>query len=113
MIESTGLPVESPSSPGPGAILTPMTPLSLGLVLLSALAHSTWNLMLKKSDDQEVFIFCLLVASAVLLAPLGVTLFWLFPFDPIGGVPVAGSIPMMPLENRTFPTRAPMGIGAP
>jgi hypothetical protein len=38
-----------------------MTPLSIGLVLLSALAHSSWNLMLKKSDNQEVFIFYLLV----------------------------------------------------
>ena len=86
------LPVESPPDSSDGAILTPMTPLSLGLVLLSALAHSTWNLMLKKSDDQEVFIFCLLVASAVLLAPLGVTLFWLFPFDPIGWLFVLATV---------------------
>ena len=69
-----------------------MTPLSLGLVLLSALAHSSWNLMLKKSDNQEVFIFYLLVASAVLLAPLGVTLFWLFPFDPIGWLFVLATV---------------------
>ena len=86
------LPVESLPDSSDGAILTPMTPLSLGLVLLSALAHSTWNLMLKKSDDQEVFIFCLLVASAVLLAPLGVTLFWLFPFDPIGWLFVLATV---------------------
>ena len=61
-----------------------MTPLSLGLILLPALARSTWNLMLKKADDQEVFIWCLLVAVSVLLPPFGVALFLLYLFEPIG-----------------------------
>jgi len=69
-----------------------MTPLSLGLVLLSALAHSTWNLLLKRSDDQEVFIWCLLVAVSVLLAPLGVALFLIYPFDPIGWLFVIATV---------------------
>ena len=61
-----------------------MTSLSLGLILLSALAHSTWNFLLKQSGDQEVFVWCLLVSASVLLAPLGAVLFWLHPF-PITG----------------------------
>ena len=58
-----------------------MTVLSLGLVLLSAICHSTWNLLLKRSGNQEVFAWALLVAGSVMMAPLGVVLFW---FNPIG-----------------------------
>ena len=50
------------------------------MVLVSALAHASWNFLLKRSQDQEVFLWCLLAATAVLLAPLGVVLFWKFPF---------------------------------
>jgi drug/metabolite transporter (DMT)-like permease len=57
-----------------------MTGLSLGLVLLSALAHSTWNLLLKRSGDKEIFVWWLLAAGSVLLAPLGGALLW---FNPI------------------------------
>ncbi|MCI0863190.1 MAG: EamA family transporter [Chloroflexi bacterium] len=52
-----------------------MTALSLVLVLLSAVAHASWNLMLKRATDPEVFAWCLLVVATVLLAPLGVALF--------------------------------------
>ena len=58
-----------------------MNALSLGLVLLSAVCHSTWNLLLKRSGNQEVFAWALLVAGSVMMAPLGVVLFW---FNPIG-----------------------------
>ena len=58
-----------------------MTTLSLGLILLSALCHSTWNLLLKRSGNQEVFAWALLVAGSVMLAPLGAVLLW---FNPIG-----------------------------
>ena len=51
-----------------------MTALSLVLVLLSAVAHAPWNLMLKRSTDPEGFAWCLLVVATVLLAPLGVAL---------------------------------------
>ena len=61
-----------------------MTSLSLGLILMSALAHSTWNFLLKQSGDQEVFVWCLLVSASVLLAPLGAVLFWLHPFAVTG-----------------------------
>ena len=61
----------------PGAILRPMTTVSLLLVLISALAHASWNLMLKRAGDPEVFAWCLLVVASVLLAPLGVALLWI------------------------------------
>jgi len=61
-----------------------MTAASLILVLLSALAHSTWNLLLKRSSDKEVFVWWLLVSGSVLLAPLGGILLWQNPIGPTG-----------------------------
>ncbi len=53
-----------------------MTALSLVLVLLSAVAHSSWNLLLKRAGDPEVFAWCLLVVASVLLTPVGLALLW-------------------------------------
>ena len=58
-----------------------MTTVSLVLVLLSAFAHASWNLMLKRADDPEVFAWCLLAVSSVILFPVGVLLFF---FNPVG-----------------------------
>lgn len=69
-----------------------MTGFSLILVLVSALAHASWNFLLKRSQDQEVFLWCLLVAAAVLMAPLGAVLFWKFPFGGQGWLLVAATI---------------------
>lgn len=66
------------------AKLCPMTPLALTLVLLASVAHSSWNFLLKRSEDNEVFIWGLLVAASVLLAPLGVMLAWQNPIEPVG-----------------------------
>lgn len=52
-----------------------MTAFALGLVLLSALCHATWNLLLKRAGRQEVFAWALLISTSVLLLPLGVGLF--------------------------------------
>ena len=57
-----------------------MTALALALVLLSAVAHATWNLLLKRSPNKELFVWCLLATASILLVPLGVVLFWLHPF---------------------------------
>ncbi len=51
-----------------------MTRLALILVLLSAPAHATWNFLTKRANNQEVFIWWLLVAISVLLSPLAVVL---------------------------------------
>jgi len=53
-----------------------MTAVSLILVLLAAVAHASWNLLLKRATDPEVFAWCLLVVATVLMAPLGVALLW-------------------------------------
>ena len=60
----------------PGAILRLMTALSLVLVLLSAVAHASWNLMLKRAGDPEVFAWVMLVVGSILLAPVGLALLW-------------------------------------
>ena len=69
-----------------------MTGLSLALVLLSSLAHATWNFLLKRSVDKEVFVWGLLVAGAVLLAPLGGVLLWLYPVQNPGWWLVIGTV---------------------
>ena len=58
------------------AIPQPITALSLALVLLSAVAHSSWNLLLKRAGDPEVFAWCLLVVASVLLTPVELELLW-------------------------------------
>ena len=60
-------------------ILSTMDGLSLVLVLLSAIAHSSWNLLLKQSDNKEVFVWGILAGGSVMLAPLGGALFYYYP----------------------------------
>jgi len=69
-----------------------MTALSLALVLLSAVAHSTWNLLLKRSGNKEVFLWWLLVTASILLVPVGVVLFWLHPFGHPGWAYVLATV---------------------
>ena len=70
-------------NPGP-VILSKMDGLSLVLVLLSAIAHSCWNLLLKQSDNKEVFVWGILAGGSVMLAPLGAVLFYYYPIAPPG-----------------------------
>ena len=53
-----------------------MTTLALILVLLSAMAHATWNFLIKRTTNTEVFIWCVLASISVLLSPLAVVLIW-------------------------------------
>jgi len=69
-----------------------MTALALGLVLASALAHSTWNFLLKRSSDKQVFMWWLLVTASIMFVPLGVVLFVLHPFGHPGWVFVLATI---------------------
>ena len=61
-----------------------MTGLALALVLLSALAHATWNFLLKGATNQEVFTWWLRVAMGVLQLPLALTLLWQSSFTHLG-----------------------------
>jgi len=56
------------------AILRPKTAVSFILALFSAVAHSSWNLLLKRAGDSEVFAWCLLVAASILLTPVELAL---------------------------------------
>tara|TARA_B100001013_G_C24561615_1_gene422715 strand:+ start:105 stop:959 length:855 start_codon:yes stop_codon:yes gene_type:complete len=44
------------------------------LVLFSGVAHASWNLMLKRSHNQEVFVWWLQIAQVSLFAPLAIFL---------------------------------------
>ncbi len=61
-----------------------MTGLSLVFVLLSAVAHSSWNLLVKRSGNQEVFAWSILAGGSLLLAPLGAVLLYFNPIPPPG-----------------------------
>ncbi len=61
-----------------------MTGLALGLILLSAAAHAGWNLLLKRSENKEVFVWWILFGGAVMLAPLGGWLLYRYPPPPPG-----------------------------
>ena len=61
-----------------------MTPFALALVLLSAFCHAAWNLLLKRSENQEVFAWGFLVAGSVAMLPLGVVLFLTYPVSSPG-----------------------------
>jgi drug/metabolite transporter (DMT)-like permease len=69
-----------------------MTTLSLLLILIAALSHSGWNLLLKKSDNKELFVWWFSVSGAVLLAPLGIVLFLRYPIAAPGHWIVLGAI---------------------
>ena len=61
-----------------------MTILSLALIIIAALSHAGWNLLLKQSEDKEIFVWWFSVSAALLLAPLGIVLFILNPISPPG-----------------------------
>ena len=61
-----------------------MTALSLGLVLASSVCHAAWNLLLKRAGNQKVFTWAMLVAGSVMMLPLGVVLFLLYPMSQTG-----------------------------
>ena len=69
-----------------------MTGLALTLVLISAFAHATWNFLLKRSTEKQIFLWWLLVVASILMAPVGIVLFWLHPFGHPGWIFVLATI---------------------
>jgi len=53
---------------------------ALGLVLLAAAAHATWNLLARRAEEKLAFLWCSTLVSTVLLAPVGA---WLLVTEPI------------------------------
>ena len=62
----------------------PTTLLALALVLASAFAHATWNLLLKRAQRQEVFVWWLSAFAVIGAAPIAVSLALLTDFEPVG-----------------------------
>jgi drug/metabolite transporter (DMT)-like permease len=57
---------------------------ALGLLLAAALMHTTWNLLVKRAKEKQVFIWCSLVAGTIIFSPLlltnSITLVSVWPF---------------------------------
>lgn len=62
----------------------PTTLLALVLVLTSAFAHATWNLLLKQARRQEVFVWWLSAFAVIGAAPIAVVLALRTTFEPVG-----------------------------
>ncbi len=69
-----------------------MTGLAVMLVLISAVAHASWNLIVRRSESPELTNWLMLVAGAVIASPLALFLLITRPPDPIGWLFIAGTI---------------------
>jgi len=69
-----------------------VTTLALILVLLSAVAHATWNFLAKRATNQEVFIWWVLISISVLLLPLAAILIWRYPISYPGWWFISGTV---------------------
>jgi drug/metabolite transporter (DMT)-like permease len=43
---------------------------ALGLLLAAAMMHTTWNLLVKRAKEKQVFIWCSLIAGIIIFSPL-------------------------------------------
>ncbi len=66
-----------------------MSGLALGLVLLAAVAHASWNVLARRADEKLPFLWCSTLVSSVLFLPLGVWLTLTQPVEPAGWAVVA------------------------
>jgi len=46
---------------------------ALGLLLVAAMMHTTWNLLVKRAKEKQVFIWCSLIAGTIIFSPLLLT----------------------------------------
>ena len=51
-----------------------MTLIALSLILVSAIAHATWNFLAKRTNNQELFIWLMILSIGVLFLPLAIIL---------------------------------------
>ena len=52
-----------------------MTLLALVLILISAIAHATWNFLAKRTINQELFIWSMIISISIVLIPLAIICF--------------------------------------
>ena len=69
-----------------------MTGLAVVLVLISAVAHASWNMLIRRSATPELTNWMMVSAGALLASPLGIYLLLTSPPEPIGWVFVVGTI---------------------
>ncbi len=43
---------------------------ALGLLVVAAMMHTTWNLLVKRAKEKQVFIWCSLIAGVIIFSPL-------------------------------------------
>ena len=46
---------------------------ALGLLLAAAMMHTTWNLLVKRAKEKQVFIWCSLIAGIIIFSPILLT----------------------------------------
>ncbi|HEY7061008.1 MAG TPA: EamA family transporter [Chloroflexota bacterium] len=68
-----------------------MSGLALGLVLLAACVHASWNLLAKQAHDKLAFLWASALVSAIVYAPLGLWLLVTHPLPAAGWAIVGGS----------------------
>src|SRR5215212_5390514 len=61
-----------------------MSGAALGLVLLAAVFHATWNLLARRAQEKLAFLWCGTLVSSVVFLPLGVWLLLTEPISPAG-----------------------------
>src|SRR5258708_21354636 len=91
---------------------------ALGLLLAAAILHTTWNLIVKRAQEKQVFIWCALIAGAICFSPL----LWTNPVFPISLWPYLLSSALFEAiyyitlirayENGDFSLLYPMARGA-
>ncbi|MCC7370916.1 MAG: EamA family transporter [Chloroflexi bacterium] len=59
-----------------------MSSAALGLVLLAAVAHASWNLLARRAEEKLAFLWCGTLATTVLFLPLGGWLLLTTPLPP-------------------------------
>ncbi|MDA1258757.1 MAG: EamA family transporter [Chloroflexi bacterium] len=68
-----------------------MTGLAIAFVLLSAVAHASWNFLIKRAGDAEVFTWWMAASANAVVLPLAIVMFWLKTPDSEGWVFIAAT----------------------
>src|SRR5690242_4439473 len=66
-----------------------MSLLALGLVLIAAVTHASWNLLARRADEKLPFLWCTVLVASVVFLPLGLWLALTQPVEPSGWAVVA------------------------
>ena len=69
-----------------------MTGVAVVLVLISAFAHASWNMMVRRSGTPELTNWLMATSGAILASPLALYLFFTRTTDPIGWVFIFGTV---------------------